>query len=251
MSSNTSSTLTLPDLEGEIRSYTLPSLLYGISQSRETGVLTLEHLTLSQTQTVKSIYIQDGQAIFATSNDRDDRLGQVLLRRGMISLERLLTAIDRSLGEKKRLGTVLVEEGWIRPVDLVTGVSEQVKEIIYSLFRWTEGVYRFAMGDLPSREIITLQMNTRNLVLEGVHRIESWYRIQDAIGSLDTRYQTTPDLREATSEMSLSLEQWTLLSLCEEGATLRQICAASALKDFDICRLIWALLSTGVLRKIS
>ncbi|MGH9361034.1 MAG: DUF4388 domain-containing protein, partial [Thermoanaerobaculia bacterium] len=119
------------DLEGELRSYTLPSLLFSISQGSETGVLTLEQLTVSMQQTRKSIYFQEGKLIFATSNDPNDRLGQVFLRSGMVSLERVLTAVDRSLSEKKRLGTILVEEGWIRPQDLVTGVVEQTKEIIY------------------------------------------------------------------------------------------------------------------------
>lgn len=244
------STLNL-GLEGELHSYTLPSLLFGISQGRETGVLTLAQLTVSMQQTQKSIYIQDGRPIFAASNDRDDRLGQVFLRRGMISLERLLEAVDRSLSEKKRLGTLLVESGWIRPVDLVTGVVEQVKGIIYTLFQWTEGSYHFQMGPLPSREIITLSISPQNLILEGIQRVQSWYRIQEAIGGLDTRYQTSPGLKQLTEEMNLSLEEWSLLSLCEEPASLRDICGRSPLKDFDICRLVWAFLSTGVLRKVA
>ncbi|MEE9218492.1 MAG: DUF4388 domain-containing protein [Acidobacteriota bacterium] len=244
------STLNL-DLEGELHSYTLPSLLFGISQSRETGVLRLEQLTVSMKQIRKTIYIQEGAAIFATSNDRDDRLGQVFLRRGMISLERLIASIDRSLAERKRLGTMLVEEGWIRPVDLVTGISEQVKEIIYSLFQWTDGCYQYKMGELPTKEIITLQMSTRNLVLEGINRIQSWYRIQEAIGGLDTRFQTSPNIRELTHDMKLSLEQWSLLSLCDEPAPLRLILASSPLKDFDICRLMWAFVATGVVRRVS
>ncbi len=239
------------DLEGLIHSYTLPSLLFGVTQSRETGVLTFEQLTVSMQQVRKSIYVQDGAPIFATSTDRDDRLGQVFLRRGMLSLERLLSAIDRSLAEKKRLGTVLVEDGWIRPQDLVLGVVEQAKEIIYSLFQWTEGSYQFQMGSLPTKEIITLSISPQNLILEGIQRIQSWYRIHEAIGGLDTRYQTTPGIKQLTEEMNLSLEEWSLLSLCEEPAALRDICPRSPLKDFDVCRLIWAFLATGVLRKIS
>lgn len=249
MDRSQTSTLSL-DVEGELHSYTLPSLLFSIYQSRETGVLTLAQITVAMEQTQKSIYIQNGRPTFATSNDREDRLGQVFLRRGMISLERLLTATDRSLSEKKRLGTVLVEEGWIRPMDLVTGVVEQVKGIIYTLFQWTDGRYQFQMGPLPTKEIITLSISPQNLILEGIQRVQSWYRIQEAIGALDTRYQTSPGLKQLTEEMNLSLEEWSLLSLCEVPAPLREICARSPLKDFDICRLIWAFLATGVLRKV-
>jgi hypothetical protein len=238
------------DLEGELRSYTLPSLLFSISQTRETGVLTLEQLTVSMNQLQKSIYIQTGKPIFAASNDREDRLGQVFLRKGMISFERLQKSIDRSITEKKRLGTILVEEGWVRPVDLVAGVTEQAKEIIYSLFQWTEGTYRFNMGDLPTKEIITLSISPQNLILEGIRRIQSWYRIQEAIGSLTTRFQTSPALKELTGDMNLSLEEWQLLSVCETPVSLQDICGQTPLKDFDVCRLVWAFLATGVLRKV-
>jgi len=238
------------DLEGELRSYTLPSLLFGISQTHETGVLTLEQLTVSMTQIQKSIYIQSGKPIFAASNDRDDRLGQIFLRKGMISFERLQKSIDRSVAEKKRLGTVLVEEGWVRPGDLVAGVTEQAKEIIYSLFQWTEGTYQFKMGTLPTEEIITLSISTQNLILEGIRRIQSWYRIQEAIGGLKTRFQTSPALKELTGDMQLSLEEWQLLSVCETPVSLQDICGQTPLKDFDVCRLVWAFLATGILRKV-
>jgi hypothetical protein len=39
----------------------------------------------------------------------------------------------------KRLGTVLVEQGALTPKDLVAGVVDQTRDIIYSLFLWTEG----------------------------------------------------------------------------------------------------------------
>ncbi len=249
MDSSPKSAMSL-DLEGELHSYTLPSLLFSVCQSRETGVLTVEQLTVAMKQTCKTIYIQDGEAIFATSNDREDRLGQLFLRRGTLSMEHLVTGIDRSLSERKRLGTILVEEGWIRPVDLVSGITEQVKEIILSLFQWTDGCYKFVMGDLPTKEIVTLQMSIRNLVLEGINRIQSWYRIQEALGGLETCYQTSPNLSELTQDMNLSLEQWSLLSVCDEPLSLKQICASSALKDFEICRLMWAFLATGMVRKI-
>ncbi|MEE9231518.1 MAG: hypothetical protein V3U86_12515, partial [Acidobacteriota bacterium] len=58
------------------------------------------------------------------------------------------------------------------------------------------------------------------------------------------------NLSELTQDMNLSLEQWSLLSVCDEPSSLKQICASSALKDFEICRLMWAFLATGMVRKI-
>ena len=84
----------------------------------------------------------------------------MLLRKGLITYRALEESV-RALKAGKRQGTILVENGAIRSRDLVEGVTEQVQEIIYSLFGWEEGAYEFEEGDLPSREVIVLRMSTR------------------------------------------------------------------------------------------
>lgn len=232
--------------EGILASTTFPGLLYSILGRRETGVLTLTDAT-----TVKSVYIQNGRPIFATSNDRDDRLGQIFFKDGLISLENLIEALERSLESKKRLGTVLVEMGFIQPHDLVEAVLAQVRNIICSLFLRTHGRYKYLAGPLPTEEVVTLKLSAANIVLEGIRRITSWDRIWEAVGGLEAEYQTVERLAEGARDLQLSLDEWTLLSHCERSISLRQICRLSTMKDFEICRLLWALLTLGIVRRTS
>jgi hypothetical protein len=232
--------------EGILSSTTFPGLMYSILRDRGTGVL-----TLTGDVTEKSVYIQAGRPVFATSNERDDRLGQIFFKAGLISLENLLVGLDRSFDVKKRLGTVLVEMGFIKPKDLVEGVLAQVRNIICSLFLWTRGRYRYAPGALPSEEMITLHLSPGNVILEGIRRIESWDRIWEAVGHLDAIYQTSPGTEDLGRDLSLSLEEWTLLSHCERPIALRELLRASSIADFEICRLLWALLTIGIVSRNS
>lgn len=232
--------------EGILSSTTFPGLIYSILREKGTGVL-----TLTGDVTEKSIYIQSGRPVFATSNERDDRLGQIFFKAGLISLENLLTGLDRSFDLKKRLGTVLVEMGFIQPKDLVEGVLAQVRNIICSLFTWTRGRYRYLAGDLPSEELITLHLSPGNVILEGIRRIEGWDRIWEAVGHLDAIYQTNPGMEELVKDLNLSLEEWTLLSHCERPVALRDLLRASPIKDFEVCRLLWALLTIGIVTRTS
>src|SRR6266699_6720246 len=102
--------------EGVLSTTTFPGLVYSILSRKETGVLSLTGDTSE-----KSIYIQSGRPVFATSNDRDDRLGQIFFKTGLVSLEGLMGSLERAAEEGKRLGTVLVEQGLIQPHDLVEG----------------------------------------------------------------------------------------------------------------------------------
>lgn len=58
-------------------------------------------------------------------------------------------------------------------------------------------------------------------------------------------------MQELLKDLDLSLEEWTLLSHMERPTTLRDLCRASGLNDFEICRLLWAFLTLGIVRRES
>lgn len=230
--------------EGILSSATFPALLYSILGRSDTGVLTLTGETSE-----KTIYIQAGRPTFATSSDRDDRLGQILFRNGAVTLEALMNAVEKSVGLGKRLGTVLVEEGLIQPHDLVEGVRSQVRHIINSLFVWTRGRYHYSTGALPTEEVITLKLSPGEIILDGIRTIESWGRIWEAVGPLQATYRTTDRLATLVPELSLSLEEWSLLSHCEQPTSLKELCRLSPMADFEQCRFLWAALTLGIVQR--
>lgn len=234
------------EIEGEISGQTIPALIRQISQTGETGVFKVVNGKVE-----KSVYFHEGRAIFATSNDPQDRLGELFFRQGLVSLANLLKAVEVSLGTKKRMGTFFVEFGIIRPEGLLEGVTEQVKGILLSIFHWTEGMYSFRMGPLPTEEVITLQISTGDIIIQGIKEIQNWQRIWEAVGGLETSYQNTDQIEKLTKGVTLSLDEWTLLSHLERSRTLEEICSASPLKDFEICRLLWAFLVLGIASKCS
>jgi len=230
--------------EGILSSATFPALVYAILSRDDTGVL-----TLTGDSAEKSVYIQGGSPIFATSSDRDDRLGQILFRSGMVSLEGLMESVEVSLATGKRLGTVLVERGHIEPHGLVEGVRTQVRNIITSLFLWTRGRYRYVPGTLPTDEVITLRLSAGDIILEGIRRVESWGRIWEAVGDLDASYKTTDRVERLSRDMNLSLDEWTLLSHCEQPVRLRELCRVSPIKDFSLCQFLWAMQTLGIVTR--
>ena len=229
---------------GPLGPLTTPSLIQSLCGARATGTLTLEDSGLS-----KNLYLDQGRVVFASSTDPEDRLGQLYLRHGMIGLGALKEAAKVALTGKKRLGAILVEMKAIRGQDLVWGVAEQVRGIVMGLFDWTRGEYQFTTGKLPTQEVITLKVPTGDLIMAGIKRIESWYRIEAAVGDLDSHYVCSPRFEELARELNLSLDEWTVLSQCESGASLADILAAFPRKDFEVCRLIWAFMVVGLLQK--
>jgi hypothetical protein len=226
---------------GSLAEVTFPALVRPLVRGKETGVL-----RCTRGKVVKTVYVSLGRLIFATSTDPDDRLGERLLARGLITYHDLEESV-RAIQAGRRQGTVLVERGAIRLDDLVAGVTEQVQEILYTLFRWEDGDYEFSGGDLPSREVAVLRMSTADILMEGIRRIQAWSRIQAGVGGLGQRYALAKGSTAIVSGMSLQSHEVNLIATLDGTPRLDEICAASRLSDFVICRTVWGLWAAGVL----
>jgi hypothetical protein len=229
---------------GRLDEHTLPHILRPLVRWKKTGPLRVRRGRL-----LKTLYLSEGRLIFATSNDSDDRLGERLLRKGVITYRSLEESV-RALKAGKRQGTLLVESGAIRSRDLVEGVTEQVQEIIYSLFQWEEGDWEFEEGQLPSREVIVLRMSTGDLILEGLRRVDRWSRIRQGVGGLDQRYTLAADSAIVMGGLSLTKDEVDLVAAVDGVMTLEEVCAAARQPDFQVCRRVWALWGAGVLDRV-
>jgi hypothetical protein len=229
--------------QGSLVERDFPELIHDLSESRWTGVLTLTHMGVG-----RSVTVHQGRMVFAASSSTDDRLGEMLFRRGRISLRQHADA-GAAIVPGKRLGAILVEQGVLTPKELVRAVVEHTQEIIYGAFQWTEGQYRLQEGAAPP-EAITLKISTPDIIMEGIRRIDSWRRIERAVGGLGARYVRAPAYEEALRSLSPSLEKLTLLTSMNKPTTLEALCHDSTLSDFEVCRTLWAYKVIGAVRRI-
>lgn len=228
----------------EIRSDTVPNLVHRLYRKGETGNLVFRHDPF-----VKTLQFLRGAIVFASSNDRDDRLIQSLLKRGLVSLPDLMGALDESLKARQRLGAVLLAQRKITEEDLERALQEQLKDIIYSVFACTSGSVHFEKKADGSGEKITLKSHPLELILEGVRRIPSWARVHEVVGGLNTEYRATKEAPALAIKAQLMPGERRILELCEETRTLSEICEALPTNDFVVCKVVWGLLIVGALMK--
>jgi len=228
---------------GSLAEHDFPSLVQDFYEERRTGVLTLTHAGVG-----RSVTIQEGRLVFASSSSPDDRMGPLLLRRGRITL-RQLTDAARVVAPGKRLGAVLVDQGVLTPKDLIAAVVEHTQEIIHGAFAWTEGQYRFQEG-VPSSEPITLKISTPDIIMEGIRRIDSWSRIDRAVGGPDARYERAPRYADVIRGMLAAPEKMALLRALGQPARVEALCGAAGLPDFEACRTLWAFRVIGLIRRV-
>lgn len=229
---------------GRLEGLALPDLLWALCRERKTGQIHFDYKEVR-----KTVYLDKGRIVFAGSNRQDDRLGELLLRQGRITLADLEHAVSQ-IHTGKRIGTLLVESGALSPEHLVDGVLVQVKRTVLELFDWEEGEYRFEEGPLPTEELITLNMSTGELVLSGIRSIRSFVRIRRSVGTPRTMYRLSDDWREALDGVRLSEGEELLVVRLEQGdESVEGLCREVFLSNFEIYQTLWGLKVLGAVEQ--
>ncbi len=147
---------------GNLAYLSLPRLLTALTAEKRTGVL-----TIANKKEIKSIYLKNGNAIYASSNQDKDRLGEVLINTGKITPEQLDNSLKTIIKTGKSLEAVLVKLDYITAKDLFLEIRSHAKLIISSLFSWEKGDFIFKEISPPDG-IISVNLNLKQLIREGL-----------------------------------------------------------------------------------
>ncbi len=226
-----------PVLYGDMRLFSVGEIVALVASMRRSGSLTL-HVPHAR----KVIYFSSGQIVYATSNVEDDRLGEVLWRRGHLKLEQLSEVHDLVTPQKK-LGAVLTERGFITPRQLYEGIKEQVLEIVYSTFHFEKGEFIFVDGKVKLRGKVRLEMSTREVIMEGVRRVEEFTRLEELFPARESVLVRRP----VSVEADLEDVERVLLMQVDGQSSVSQIIEKSHLGEIETLKALARLRRVGVI----
>ena len=212
-------------LRGNLKDFSLPDVFQLVQLSGKTGVLRIVAPTAEG-----SIWFRDGEVFFAQSNWRRDHLGERLVASQRITPAALSRALEIRASEPddgRRLGRILVDEGYITQQVLESFVQEQIQDTIFDLMRWDEGDFDFEVLPEVVDEDIGLAVSVENIVMEGSRRLEEWNRIKKKVPSTEMVFKMATAPGEGTFEISLKPVEWNLLLLVDGTKTVAELAHAT------------------------
>ena len=233
-------------LKGNLRDFSTTQLLNLINLARKTGTLSLENR-----QDKVQMCFKEGKLIYATARGRDDRLVNILLWAGKITEEQARTIRARSdIKDDRELGLLLINAGYVSQQDIVESVRNYTLDIVYKVFTWTEGSFRFDTTLLPVEGRVTVPIDLENVIMEGSRRLKEWERLQEELPNLDMalRFTDRPNVRLRT--INLTVEEWRVVSFINPRNTIRQIAQYNNMSDFQIRRIVYGLLQAGLVELV-
>ncbi len=121
-----------------------------------------------------TLYFREGSLIYAFMDTRKKKIGQFLIDKGWITQDQLDEALqvwNRDKGQQ-RIGKILIDLGYLEYDSLVSAVHEQVREVVFEVLSWEEGLFIFYNMVYPVYEDILINERMDYLVLEGLRRLD-------------------------------------------------------------------------------
>lgn len=232
-------------IRGSLREASLPDVLQLLALGKKTGCLSITHKN-----NFGSIYFTHGKICYASIVNRRDRLGDIMVKNGVITQEQLDRAIEAQRTHRDtRVGELLVAQGSIRRDQLEEQVRLQIEQAVYALFTWSEGTFNFEPDAKPELQDIVVSMNPESLLLEGARRVDEWGQIAKKVPSFDIIFEIDHRKLRA-SGVELEEDQRRVLELIDGRRDVAHIIEDAGLGEFEVGKALFGLVTAGFAHRI-
>ncbi|HKB72349.1 MAG TPA: DUF4388 domain-containing protein [Thermoanaerobaculia bacterium] len=226
---------------GDLSAEPLPQILRRIFAERRTGRLTFTR----ESETIR-LFFDAGELRTATSSVEGRRIGDVLLRRGLVGESDFRAALASDGSRRSRLGKLLVERGLIPQHVLDAEMRRLAEEIVFSAFTWKAGGFRFDDDEGSPDADTWLDHSTAALIVEGIRRLPDSDEYLDILGDLDRKPAAIENPMTRWGVVKLAPQEGYLFSLCNGRTSFRDVLKLAPSRAVG-AKILHALLACGLI----
>jgi hypothetical protein len=141
----------------------------------------------------------------------------------------------------------LINAGYLTQPDILIGIRKFVLGIVYQLFTWIDGFFRFDADVLPPEDSITIRLDLENIIMEGSRHVQEWEYLQEEIPNLNMALDFVERPDANIRDVQLTVEEWKVVSYINPKNTIRQIAKTNKMNDLEIRRIVYGLLQAGLI----
>jgi hypothetical protein len=230
-------------MQGALAEGVLPLVLRTLYVGRKTGLL---HVTRGEER--GSVCFVQGSIVYGETNIQECRMGETLVRHGLLNYWELERAREVKNVTGRRLGQVLVDLGILDASGLEDALALQVREVLLTVFSWRDGSYRLEEHD-PSffhGYDHPLPLSMGEVILDAVWSVTDPEIIRFGLGNLDRVLVPASDPLLRFQRITLNSTDGFLLSRVDGGSTASQILRMAPVSSEEAMRSLFGLVCTGM-----
>ncbi|MGA1607447.1 MAG: PQQ-binding-like beta-propeller repeat protein [Planctomycetota bacterium] len=236
-------------MRGDLDKINLTDIFQTLAMSKLEGILEVR-----STLDSREIHFRDGfVSVLVPVRSETLRLGQRLVRCGLLSADHLRSALLEQRKVRGHLGQILIDRGYVTQDDVDDVVHNQLQEDLFALFTWPQGTFCFYRGAVTDPTTIQRlehapQFEVNGVLLEVARRSDEWSRVMDAVGSLDEIVVATCESHEIPDDTGAAFRD--ILQAADGKATVRDLADLTLMPLFDCGLHVRELIDGGWLRKL-
>ncbi len=233
-------------LKGNLRDFSTTQLLNLINLAKKTGTLVIEGPSHGA-----QMAFRNGRLIHAAMGQEDGNLAAILRKSGKLTDEQVKALTARAAtASDKQLGLLLINAGYVNQGDIVNSIRNHMLEVVYRLFTWAEGIFRFESALMPGEDKITVPIDLENVILEGTRRRQQLDQIMEELPNLDLALRWAERAKDKSRNMTLTKEEWRVVSYISPKNTMRMIAKAHTMSEMEIRQIVFSLLQAGLVEVV-
>ena len=182
-------------LKGTLRDFGLSDIFQLISHQRKTGILYLEDKGKSVAVTFDEGKVV-GAEIGSSKTQEKERVGDILVKSGLIDMGRLDECLQEQKRTAKKLGVILTEKNYLTEELFRAALAFQIKETLYKIFQWATGTYKFDTGKISYDKQFISPLPAEFILMEAARIIDEWPGVQNKIPSMEIVFAQIPEAEE-------------------------------------------------------
>jgi hypothetical protein len=142
-------------------------------------------------------------------------------------------------------GYIFIKNGEIINSKVENFIGE---DALFTLIAWGKGDFVFEEGDFD--EEVTVTRSVTSLLMEAARRIDEWKLLRKKIGSIDAVPTFNEINKNERRKISLSTLEWIVIAKIDGKLTIDQISKASGINIYDAARIIFGMITSGLLKLV-
>jgi len=208
-------------VRGALSTMTAEDVLEWAARRRLSAPITFERRGVT-----RSVVVEDGAVMWASSNRRDEQLGVILVRSGIVAERALADSLEARAETGVPLGKVLLMAGMITEAALVEILATKIRETITDVITWTEGTFEIVPRGQTAATGVATPMTMETCLAVGRRRYARMTDIMAVLGSDDATFYVPPSAKPPELEAGAAVDAAKVWALAGDRLTAADIAAA-------------------------
>jgi hypothetical protein len=189
-------------------------------------------LTFERRGIVRSLVIEEGLIVWASSNRRDEQLGVILVRSGIVAERALADALEARAETGVPLGKVLLMSGLITEIDLIEILATKIRETVTDVVTWTDGTFDVVPRTQTPATGVNAQLAVDVCLTVARRRRERMTEIMEVLGGDDVTFYVPPQAKPPPSDGDAVIDLRRVWGLAGDRQSAADIAATFAGERF-------------------